>query len=110
MHDCYHDSMRQLTLRVPDQLAEDLKATAVHEGESVNAFAVKGLTALVDPDAAGEEMERLRERLRRAGLLDEWRPDRPIVRPSEEEVARARAAAGRGRHLLSDLVSEGRGD
>lgn len=102
--------MRQLTIRVPDDLAEDLKAAAAHDGESMNAFAVKGLTALVDPDAAGEGMERLRARLRRAGLLDEWRPDRPIVRPPEDEVARAREAAGRGSHLLSDLVSEGRGD
>ncbi len=107
-HDCYHDSMRQLTLRVPDELAEDLKAAAAQHGESVNALAVKGLTALVDPDAAGEGIERLRERLRRAGLLAEWKPERPIVRPPEDEVARARAAAGRGKHLLSDLVSAGR--
>lgn len=101
--------MRQLTLRVPDQLADDLKAAAGREERSVNALAVEVLTAAVDPDAAGDEFERHRERLRRAGLLLEWEPDRTGAPPSEEETARSRAAMGRGR-MLSDLVSEGRGD
>jgi len=101
--------MRQLTLRMPDQLADDLKAAAGREERSVNALAVEVLTAAVDPEAAGDEFERHRERLRRAGLLLEWEPDRTVAPPSEEEIARARAAMGGG-PMLSDLVSEGRGD
>ncbi len=101
--------MRQLTLRIPDQLADDLKAAAEWEARSVNALAVEVLTAALDPDAAGDEFERHRERLRRAGLLLEWEPDPTGVPPSEEETARARAAMAGGR-TLSDLVSEGRGD
>jgi hypothetical protein len=99
--------MKQLTLRVPDELARDLKATAVREGRSVNGFATLALTAAVDPNAAGDEVERMRERLARSGLL--WTPSPAKVRrPDPERVRAARAAAGRGTPL-SDLVSEGRG-
>lgn len=99
--------MAQLTLRLDDHLARELKVAAKAEGRSLNAWASAVLRAAVDPDMAGDEADRLRERLRRAGILAQpGGPPRP--RPPEEELARARAAAGRGR-LLSDLVSEGRG-
>jgi len=75
----------------------------------VNALAVDVLTAALDPEAAGDELERHRERLHRAGLLLDWESEPTSVPPSAEEIARARAAMGGGR-MLSDLVSEGRGD
>ncbi|HEV7938449.1 MAG TPA: hypothetical protein VGP18_10560 [Solirubrobacteraceae bacterium] len=98
--------MRQLTLRVPEELAEQLKGAARDREESVNGYAVKVLSAAVDPDLAGDEITSLRERLGRAGLL--LNPERlPTRRPSERALSRARAAAGRGRPL-SDFVAEGR--
>jgi predicted transcriptional regulator len=99
--------MAQLTLRMDDDLARHLKAKAEEEGRSVNSLATFALRVLVDPDLAGAEAERLRERLRRAGILaDPGGPPQP--RPAEEDLVRARAEAGKGKPL-SDFVSEGRG-
>jgi hypothetical protein len=99
--------MRQLTLRVPEELAERLKGAARDHEESVNGYAVKVLSAAVDPDFAGDEITGLKERLGQAGLL--LKPERlpPTKRPSARALSRARAAAGRGRPL-SDFVAEGR--
>jgi hypothetical protein len=98
--------MRQLTLRVPAELAEQLKGVARDRQESVNGYAVKVLSAAVDPDLAGDELTGLRERLARAGLLLAPEP-LPTKRTSAHALNSARAAAGRGRPL-SDLVAEGR--
>jgi hypothetical protein len=104
---CYHDIMRQLTLRVPEELAEQLKGAARDHEDSVNGYAVKVLSAAVDPDYADDEITGLRERLGRAGLL--LIPQRlPTARrPSARALGRARAAAGRGKPL-SDFVAEDR--
>lgn len=98
--------MRQLTLRVPEELAEQLKSAARDRDESVNGYAVKVLSAAVDPDLAGDEITGLKQRLARAGLL--LTPEHlPTKRPSTRALNRARAAAGRGRPL-SDFVAESR--
>lgn len=99
--------MRQLTLRVDDGLAARLKAVAGDRGESVNRYAEAVLSAAVDPELAGSEADRLRERLARAGLLVIPEP-RDVRRPGRDELVAARAAAGRGKPL-SEMVSEGRG-
>jgi len=100
-------AMRQISLRVPEQLADDLRRAALDRGTSLNSFATTTLRAAVDPDFSGDEAERLRARLRRAGLL--WEPEGVAPDPpTDEELGRARAAAGRGTPL-SELVSEGRG-
>jgi predicted transcriptional regulator len=99
--------MVQLTLRVPDELANDLKRVASARGQSVNALAIQVLAAAVDPELADDPGQRLRERLARAGLLADIAPlDREP--PNEDAVQRARGAAGRGKPL-TDYVSEGRG-
>lgn len=98
--------MGQLTLRIPDALGERLKVAAGATGKSVNRWATDVLHAAVDPDLAGDEASALRERLARAGLLVEVEPTRKS-RPTTAALARARAAAGRGRRP-SDLVAEGR--
>lgn len=98
--------MAQLTLRIPDQVVPDLKQAAAASGKSLNAWATAVLTAAVDPNLAGDEAERIRERLARAGLLMVL-PERGLRRPRADAVARARGAAGRGRSL-AELVSEGR--
>ena len=106
MHACYHEGMAQLTLRVDDELARRLKDVAAERHQSVNAYAGAVLAAVVDPSLAGDDVERLRERLARAGLLVPA-SDRERRRPSEAVLGRARSAAGRGEQL-SDLVAEGR--
>ena len=99
--------MRQLTLRVEDELARRLKVVAAESGRSVNAYAAAVLRAAVDPDLATGEAERLRARLAQAGLLAPSTGSARL-RPDAAAVKRARARAGRGR-ALSDLVSEERG-
>lgn len=98
--------MHQLTLRIDPVLAEQLKREAAARSTSVNAFVQTVLSAALDPDLAGDELTRMRERLARAGVLAEP-PIQHGGRPDEDELARARAAAGHGTPL-SDLVSEGR--
>lgn len=99
--------MAQLTLRLDDELARDVKAHAAAAGRSVNAWVLAVLGAAVDPDLADTEAERIRSRLARAGLLAEP-PPHETPRPDPKRVARARTAAGKGTPL-SQLVSEGRG-
>lgn len=98
--------MKQVTLRLPEQLAEALRGAAAERDQSVNAYATSVLSAATDPELAGDESERLRLRLARAGLLVKPSPRR-AQRPTRAEVEEAGAAAGRGTSL-SDLVSEGR--
>ena len=71
----------------------------------MNGYATAVLAAAVDPELAGDEATRVRERLARAGLLAA--PSPAARKPSEAAVARARQRAGKGR-ALSELVSEGR--
>lgn len=100
--------MHQMTLRVPSDLARNLREVAARRGESVNSYAGRVLAAAVDPDLSGSEIEGLQERLARAGLLAE--PTRPGGRSAADEatLAAAREAAGTGHRSLADLVSEGR--
>ena len=106
LHPCDDVVMRRLTLRAPDELAERLKRAAALHGESVNAYAVKTLSAALGPDGASDEIADLKERLAQAGLL--LTPERRSAkRPSARALARARAAAGRGKSL-SEFVTEGR--
>jgi hypothetical protein len=97
--------MTQLTLRVPDQLVDRVKVAARERGQSVNRWATAVLSAAVDPAFAGDDAQVLRERLARAGLLVATSGRRR--RPGRSAVARARAAAGKGRPL-GDLVSTSR--
>lgn len=99
-------SRQTVTLRLPAGVADRLRGEAGARGRSLNAYATAVLTAAVDPGLAGSEMERVRERLARAGLLATSPPSR-TRRPDPERVARARAAAGRGRPL-SEYVSDDR--
>jgi predicted transcriptional regulator len=98
--------MRQVTLRLPDDLAERLKQAARAQERSVNGYATAVLAAAVDPELAGDEATRVRERLARAGLLAPTSAS-ARRRPSKAAVARARKRAGKGRSL-AELVSEGR--
>jgi predicted transcriptional regulator len=98
--------MRQVTLRLPDELADRLKDAAQAQERSVNGYAAAVLAAAVDPELAGDEATRVRERLARAGLLAPTSAG-ARRRPSNAAVARARKRAGKGR-TLAELVSQGR--
>jgi len=100
--------MHQLTLRIPDDLADDLRRLAARDGRSVNALATAVLSALVDPDLEGDEASRLRARLDQAGLLAGQQTSSEVVRPSRRRVADARRRAATGKSL-SEYVREGRG-
>ena len=99
--------MTQVTLRLPEDLVARLKLAAQTRGQSLNSWATLVLAAAVDPTLAGDAAEQLRERLAGAGLLASLER-RSRSQPEVDRVARARAAAGRGR-ALSDLVTEDRG-
>jgi HicB family len=94
-----------LTLRVPPELADRLRGAAHERGKSLNAYATTVLGAAVDPELAGSEIEQIRERLARAGLLATVHP---APRPDPERLAQARRAASKGRSL-SDIVIDERG-
>lgn len=96
-----------MTLRTPDELLERVRRAAEESGRSMNDYVVTVLDAATNPELAGDQMTRIRERLARAGILgDPGGPRRK--RPDEADFEKARAAAGRGKPL-SDYVSEGRG-
>lgn len=100
--------MAQVTWRASEELVERVRDAARREQRSMNDFVSHVLDTVTNPEAAGSERERLRERLAKAGLLaDPVGP--PRTRPDPERVAEARKAAGRGKPL-SDFVSEGRGE
>lgn len=98
--------MAQISLRIPDDLANDLRDEARSRRLSLNGYLTFVVSTAVNPELAGSEAERLVERFRRAGLLETW--TKPVGdRPSPEEVKKARAAASKGKPL-SELVIEGR--
>jgi hypothetical protein len=98
--------MAQMTWRAAEELMDRVRAAAQREGRSMNEYVTWVLAAATDPELAGEEITRVRERLARAGLLAPTGP--PRRRPDEDALVRARAAAGRGKSL-SEFVREGRG-
>jgi hypothetical protein len=97
--------MSQVTWRAPDELVEQLRRVAAREGRSLNDYLTRLARAAVDPELAGDDVERLRERLSRAGLLVAPAPARR--RPNRNAVAAARRRAGQGTPL-SELVRQGR--
>lgn len=98
--------MAQMTWRSDEELLQRVRRAAERQGRSMNEYVTAVLDAVTNPDLAGGEAERLRERIDRAGLLVPPSPD-GRHRPVEHDVAHARSAAGTGRPL-SDLIDEGR--
>ena len=98
----------QLTVRADPDLIERVRLAAQRAGRSMNEQVVFILDAATNPDHAGDEASRLRERLIRAGLAIEVTP-KYGARPDPARIAEARRHAGRGTQL-SDLVSADRDD
>lgn len=100
--------MGQLTIRLDDELADQVRAHADGLGRSVNGWVVAVLRAAIDPEFADSDVERTRGRLARAGLLIPTTGAQGVTRPDAKRVAAARRAAGAGR-ALSDVISDERG-
>lgn len=98
--------MTQVTWRAPDELVENARQEARREGRSLNDYLTRLVQAATDPELAGSDVERLRERLALAGLLAP--SGAPQRRPDPTAVAEARRKAGQGTPL-SELVAEERG-
>lgn len=94
-----------MTWRGDEELIDRVRQAATRAGWSVNEWVTRVLDAATDPDLAGTEPERVRERLSRAGLLEETTA--PSTRPDPVRVVQARRAASKGTPL-SDLVSDAR--
>jgi hypothetical protein len=97
--------MAQMTWRPSDELLERVRAQAAQNGRSLNEWVTTVLDAVTDPTSAGDVAQQVRERLARAGVLESTFDARK--RPGKAELARARAAAGRGTPL-AQLVRDGR--
>lgn len=95
-----------MTWRAPDDLLTRVRSQAAERGRSMNDWVTEVLAAATDPRHARTEAEWVRERLRAAGLLTPP-SERPVVRPSRSELAKARAAAGAGTPL-SEIVTRDR--
>jgi hypothetical protein len=97
--------MAQVSWRASDELVERVREVAAAHGLSVNEYLTRLARAATDPELAGDDAARTRERLARAGLLAPAGPARR--RPDPDAVAAARAEAGRGTPL-SELVASAR--
>jgi hypothetical protein len=95
----------QLTLRVDERLARDLKRVAAQRGLSLNAFAAQTLAAAIDPETADSDMQRTRERLARAGILADTGPPVDYEPLPEEEFERLARKAGSRGPTGAELVS-----
>lgn len=97
--------LAEMTWRTSEELLERVRRQAQDHGRSLNGWVIALLPAASEPNSAGDEAQQLRERLGRAGPLEE--AGSPAGRPAPDRVATARAAAGHGTSL-PDIVSPGR--
>jgi hypothetical protein len=99
--------MAQMTWRTTEELLDRVRAQAEQRGRSLNEWVTTVLAAASDPDLAGTDADRVRERLARAGLLEQPAEVPTGRRPPRARLESARAAAGH-RTPLSDLVADSR--
>jgi plasmid stability protein len=101
--------MKQMLLRVPDDVHRRLAERAAAEDRSVNALATELLDRAVDTGAGASERSRLVAKARRLGLLAEELPEQPVpaVQRTQARAAAVRASRGIG-PVLDRLLEEGR--
>lgn len=100
-------AVEQFSVRLSDEHGRAVRRLAAARGASINQTFEDLVAAATDPALADDDRAALRERLARGGLVFDLTSLPDVAAPSEDEVARARAAAGRGTPL-ADLISEGR--
>ena len=100
--------MKQVLLRVPDDVHQRLAERAAAEHRSVNALATELLDRGVDNSAGASERARVVAKARRLGLLAETSDDQPTeVDPSVARAAAVTASKGIG-PVLDRLLEDGR--
>ena len=99
--------MEQFSVRLSDERGQAVRRLAAARGASINQTFEDLVAAATDPALASDDLNALRERLARAGLVFDLAAIPEAQAPTEEEFRRARAAAGLGTPL-AQLVSEGR--
>ena len=60
---CYHRGMKNITVRVPDDVYRQARIRAAHEGRSVSALVAEFLAGLGDADAECARLEALQHRV-----------------------------------------------
>jgi plasmid stability protein len=100
--------MKQLLLRVPEDLHRRIRARAAREGRSMNAVAGAMLDAATDADlsAPPTPQERLRARARALGMLSEV-PARPVSKAERDRIIASTRGIGR---VLDRIIAEDRED
>lgn len=100
----------QVSWRADEELVERAKRRARELNKSLNGYLTLVVDTATNPEAAGTEAERLRERFAAAGLLSDTPPPQGPL-PNREEVTDAWAElAASGGPSLTELVVEGRGE
>ena len=99
--------MEQFSVRLSDERGRAMRQLAAVRGASINQTFEDLVAAATDPALADDDRQALRERLARAGLVFDISVLPDVDAPTEAQLVRARAAAGRGTPLAT-LVSEGR--
>jgi hypothetical protein len=101
-------SMKQLLLRVPEDLHRRIRARAAREGRSMNAVAGTMLDAATDADlsAPPTPQERLRARARALGMLSEV-PARPVSKAERDRIIASTRGIGK---VLDRIIAEDRED
>ncbi|MFI5729620.1 toxin-antitoxin system HicB family antitoxin [Kribbella sp. NPDC051587] len=97
--------MRQLLLRVPDDLHARLTARAQEQGQSVNALATELLDHVIEEDAASLR-RRLRAKAHQLGVLAEPHAPRRLLSPAERRAA-LDSARGLGQ-VVDEIMEDGR--
>jgi hypothetical protein len=97
--------MAQITIRADEPLADAVRKQAADDGKSMNEAMLMLMRVYVDPDLAGTDAERIRARLKRAGLLASPIPTQAVA-PDPAKLARARAAAGAGTPLSAHVHAD----
>lgn len=96
----YHDRVRQIILRVPDDVHARIAARAARDGRSVNQLATEILDAAADADH-GTRTDRLRAHAAAAGML---RRD-PASKATPADATRSHAIDSmRGTGPLLDVI------
>jgi hypothetical protein len=104
--------MKQLLLRVPEDLHRRLAARAAREGRSMNAVAGAMLDAATDadlgipPNPAPTPQERLRARARALGMLSEV-PAAPVSKTERDRIIASTRGIGK---VLDRIIAEDRED
>jgi plasmid stability protein len=97
--------MRQLLLRVPDDLHARLTARAQECGQSVNALATELLDHSIEEDSASVR-RRVRAKAHQLGVLADAHRPRRVLSPAERQAA-LDSARGLGQ-VLDEILEDGR--